>query len=171
MAKDTPYIPPHFLRYKSQADCPQRVRDTIKSILQEKESTTARYKVKPEFITVVDSDRKFVEVSESFCRLLEYRREELIGKPYDDVTAPNTNDIPTVFRLCFRQLDLAPFDRLDVRSAISRPVTTNQMAIRSSSIRRVRGMAGMPLGVAWQRIFTNSAWMMSPFSAFCGTQM
>jgi PAS domain S-box-containing protein len=99
MAEDTPYIPPHFLRYKSQADCPQRVRDTIKSILQEKESTTARYKVKPEFITVVNSDRKFVEVSESFCRLLEYRREELIGKPYDDVTAPNTNDIPTVFRL------------------------------------------------------------------------
>ena len=55
--------------------------------------------MKPEFITIVNSDRKFVEVSESFCRLLGYRREELIGKPYDDVTAPNTNDIPTVFRL------------------------------------------------------------------------
>jgi hypothetical protein len=28
-----------------------------------------------------------------------YRREELIGKQYDDLTAPGTNDIPTVFRL------------------------------------------------------------------------
>lgn len=99
MSKDTPYIPPHFLRYKPEADCPQSVRDAIKSILQEIESATAQHKVKPEFITVVNSDRKFVEVSESFCRLLGYRREELIGKPYDDVTAPNTNDIPTVFRL------------------------------------------------------------------------
>ena len=61
--------------------------------------TPTRAEVKAEFITVVNSDREFVEVSESFCRLLGYRREELIGKPYDDVTAPNTNDIPTVFRL------------------------------------------------------------------------
>jgi PAS domain S-box-containing protein len=52
---------------------------------------------------VVDSQRKFVEVSDSFCQLLGYRREELIGKPYDEVTAPNTNDIPTVFRLFMKQ--------------------------------------------------------------------
>jgi PAS domain S-box-containing protein len=58
-----------------------------------------QHEVKPEFITVIDSDRKFVQVSESFCRLLGYQPEELIGKPYDDVTAPNTNDIPTVYRL------------------------------------------------------------------------
>lgn len=98
MPKAKPYVPPHVIRYRSEADCPDSVRDAVKSIRQGLD-ITPRCEVKPEFITVVDGDRNFVEVSESFCLLLGYRREELIGKPYDDVTAPNTNDIPTVFRL------------------------------------------------------------------------
>jgi PAS domain S-box-containing protein len=98
MSEEKPYIPPHFDRYESEADDPDRVRDSVESMRQ-KLKITPQCEVKPEFITIVNSDRKFVEVSESFCRLLGYRREELIGKPYDDVTAPNTNDIPTVFRL------------------------------------------------------------------------
>lgn len=100
MSNARPYIPPHLIRYKSDADCPDWARDAIKSMRQESQSRTSpRLQVKPEFITVVDSDRKFVQVSESFCQLLGYRPEQLIGKPYDAVTAPNTNDIPTVFRL------------------------------------------------------------------------
>ena len=98
MAKDKPYVPPRFNRYQSEGDYPDWVRDAVKSMRQ-KLNITPQCEVKAEFITIVNSDRKFVEVSESFCRLLGYRREELIGKPYDDVTAPNTNDIPTVFRL------------------------------------------------------------------------
>src|SRR5580693_5015757 len=98
MSEGKPYIPPDFDRYESEADHPDGVRDFVESMRQ-KLNITPQSKVKPEFITIVNSDRKFVEVSESFCRLLGYRREELIGKPYDDVTAPNTNDIPTVFRL------------------------------------------------------------------------
>jgi PAS domain S-box-containing protein len=98
MSEEKPYIPPHVDRYESEADDPDRVRDSVESMRQ-KLKITPQCEVKPEFITIVNSDRKFVEVSESFCRLLGYRREELIGKPYDDVTAPNTNDIPTVFRL------------------------------------------------------------------------
>jgi PAS domain S-box-containing protein len=90
MAKDKPC--------QSEVDYPDRVRDAVASMRQ-KLNINPRCEVKAEFITVVNSDRKFVEVSESFCRLLGYRREELIGKPYDEVTAPNTNDIPTVFRL------------------------------------------------------------------------
>jgi PAS domain S-box-containing protein len=97
MSEGKPYVPPHFDRYESEAH-PDRERDSVTSMRQ-KLNITPQCEVKPEFITVVNSDRKFVEVSESFCRLLGYRREELIGKPYDDVTARNTNDIPTVFRL------------------------------------------------------------------------
>jgi PAS domain S-box-containing protein len=52
-----------------------------------------------EYAVVVDRDRKYVQVSDSFCKLLGYRREELIGRKYDDVTTPGTNDIPTVSRL------------------------------------------------------------------------
>jgi PAS domain S-box-containing protein len=38
-------------------------------------------------------------LSDGFCDLVGYKREELIGKQYDDLTAPKTNDIPTVFKL------------------------------------------------------------------------
>jgi PAS domain S-box-containing protein len=55
--------------------------------------------VRPEYSAVLDMDRKYVDVSERFCKLLGYRRDELIGKKYDDLTVPHTNDIPIVFRL------------------------------------------------------------------------
>jgi PAS domain S-box-containing protein len=55
--------------------------------------------VSSEYTTVVDSDRKYVDMSDSFCKLLGYKKEELIGKKYDTVTAPRTNHIPTVFKL------------------------------------------------------------------------
>jgi len=53
--------------------------------------------------TVVDLDRKYVEVSDDFCRLLGYARQELIGMKYDELTAPNTNDIEAVFGM-FKEL-------------------------------------------------------------------
>jgi PAS domain S-box-containing protein len=59
--------------------------------------------VAPQFTTLVDSERNYVRVSDSFCQLLGYSAEELIGKPFDYVTASKTNDIPTVFNL-FKQL-------------------------------------------------------------------
>jgi len=67
--------------------------------------------VRPDYTTVVDGDRKFVEVSDSFCQLMGYRREELIGIRYDDLTALGTSDIPTVFRLfCEPWLYARPMD-------------------------------------------------------------
>jgi PAS domain S-box-containing protein len=51
---------------------------------------------------VVDNDRKFVEVSDDFCQLVGYEREELLGRPYDELTAPNSIDIQKVFRLFAR---------------------------------------------------------------------
>jgi PAS domain-containing protein len=55
--------------------------------------------VRADYTAVVDGARRYVEVSDSFCQLVGYRREELIGKRYDDLTAPGTNDITAVFRL------------------------------------------------------------------------
>jgi PAS domain S-box-containing protein len=54
--------------------------------------------VRADYTAVVDGDRRYVEVSDTFCQLVGYRREELIGKRFDDLTAPGTNDIPSVFR-------------------------------------------------------------------------
>jgi PAS domain S-box-containing protein len=50
--------------------------------------------VLPEYTTVMDSNRTYVDVSDSFCKLLGYEREELVGKKYDVVTAPKTNQLP-----------------------------------------------------------------------------
>lgn len=60
--------------------------------------------VASEYRTVIDMDRRYVYVSDAFCRLVGYTREELIGARYDDLTAPETNDLRTVFNL-FCQLE------------------------------------------------------------------
>ena len=56
-------------------------------------------RVQPDYVTVVNSRRKFVEVSPAFCKLLGYTEEELIGKTYDEITVPRTNDIPLVLEM------------------------------------------------------------------------
>ena len=104
MSSGKPYIPPRFIRYGSEADYPDPAPNAVKSMRQKlAANSSASCEVKPEFVTVVDRDRKFIQVSDSFCQLLGYRREELIAKPYDNVTAPNTNDIQTVFNLFAKQ--------------------------------------------------------------------
>jgi PAS domain-containing protein len=40
---------------------------------------------------------------DSFCELLGYTSDELIGKRFDEITAPKTSDIPTIFGL-FKRL-------------------------------------------------------------------
>jgi PAS domain S-box-containing protein len=55
--------------------------------------------VQPQYLVIVDANRRYVDVSESFCKLLGYQRQELIGKKYDEFTVPGTTDIPVVFEL------------------------------------------------------------------------
>jgi hypothetical protein len=43
-----------------------------------------------------------VQVSDSFCKLLGYSRDQLVSKKYDVVTAPRTNHIPVVFELLMK---------------------------------------------------------------------
>jgi PAS domain S-box-containing protein len=57
-----------------------------------------------DYRTVIDMDRRYVYVSDAFCELLGYTREELIGMRYDDLSAPGTNDLRTIFNL-FCQLE------------------------------------------------------------------
>jgi len=97
MSKRKPYARPSFIHYESGAEYPERTRSIVKTLRHELEA--AKFEVKPQYVTVVDSDRRYVEVSDSFCQLVGYQREELVGMRSDDLTAPNTNDIPTVFGL------------------------------------------------------------------------
>ena len=56
-------------------------------------------RVTRECVTVINARRRFVEVSPSFCKLLGYSEDELIGKLYDDFTVPGTNHIPITWQL------------------------------------------------------------------------
>jgi PAS domain S-box-containing protein len=96
MPKRKPYTAPRAIRYETEEEYPEWTRSIVKTLRQELE---APFEVEPQYVTVVDRNRKYVEVSDSFCQLVGYQREELIGKQYDDLTAPNMNDIPTVFGL------------------------------------------------------------------------
>jgi PAS domain S-box-containing protein len=62
-------------------------------------SSEQSLRVKPEYVTVVNARRRFVEVSPSFCKLLGYTEDELLGRLYDDFTVPGTNHIPITWQL------------------------------------------------------------------------
>jgi PAS domain S-box-containing protein len=55
--------------------------------------------VRPQYVVIVDANRRYADVSDSFCKLLGYPRQELIGKKYDEFTVPGTTGIPVVFDL------------------------------------------------------------------------
>ena len=85
-----PYNSPRMMQYP-----PDQVAEWIVESFQKQLLLTddSRPRVAPIYTTLVDSDRRYVSVSESFCKLLGYKEEELIGKRFDEVTAPSTSDI------------------------------------------------------------------------------
>jgi PAS domain-containing protein len=69
---------------------------------RESEIPPLKATVSPEYVVLVDTNRHYRDVSESFCKLLGYERAELIGMKCDEVTAPGTSAIPIVFELFMR---------------------------------------------------------------------
>jgi CspA family cold shock protein len=92
--KKEPHVPPRLTAYDSKnvAEWVRLLREDLLSGLH----------VAPTYTTVVDHDRKYVSVSESFCELVGYKAEELIGTQYDHLTALNTTHIPTTYDLFSR---------------------------------------------------------------------
>jgi PAS domain S-box-containing protein len=62
-------------------------------------SSEQSVRIRSDVVTVINSKRKFVHVSPSFCKMLGYAEEELIGKLYDEFTVPGTNHIPITWQL------------------------------------------------------------------------
>jgi PAS domain-containing protein len=56
-------------------------------------------RIRSDIVTVINAKRKFVHVTPSFCKMLGYAEDELIGKPYDEVTVPGTNHIPITWQI------------------------------------------------------------------------
>ena len=75
MSKRKPYTPPRVIRYESEAEYPDWTGDIVLSLRQELEAP--QFEVKPHYVTVVDSDRKYVEVSDSFCQLVGTDRQAM----------------------------------------------------------------------------------------------
>jgi PAS domain S-box-containing protein len=98
MVKKKPYAQPNVSQYESPRELPSNLKSAAEALRKEAQGEYP-WQVPPDYTTVVDMDRKYLEVSDSFCDLVGYSREELIGKTYDDISAPSTNDIPIIFRL------------------------------------------------------------------------
>src|SRR5258708_34531938 len=87
------YVPPRLTAYD-----PNDLPESLNLIRED----LFRAHVPPTCTTVIDQDRKYVEVSQSFSELVGYKIEELIGTRYDHLTALNTTDIPTAHALFFK---------------------------------------------------------------------
>jgi PAS domain S-box-containing protein len=98
MAQKKPYAKPTLSRHDSLDEVPSNLKSSAEALRNEA-AQEYPLQVPPDYTTVVDMDRRYLEVSDSFCNLVGYQREELIGKTYDEISAPSTNDIPIVFRL------------------------------------------------------------------------
>jgi PAS domain S-box-containing protein len=85
------YVPPRLTEYD-----PKNVPEWLNLMHQD---FLKGANVPPTSAVVVDQDRKYVHVSKSFCELVGYEIEDLIGTRYDLLTAPNTTDIPTTYTL------------------------------------------------------------------------
>ncbi len=53
--------------------------------------------ITPPAVVEVDSERRYIAVSESACRLLGYTREELLGKTIDEISAPSGAHVRAMF--------------------------------------------------------------------------
>ena len=88
------YVPPRLTAFDPK-DVPEWLKLMHQDVLKGAH-------VPPTYTTVVDQDRKYVHVSNSFSELVGYAAEELVGTRYDHLTAPNTADIPTTYTLFSR---------------------------------------------------------------------
>ncbi len=92
--KRNPRVPPSLTVYDAKK-VPEWVNLMRRDVLE-------GARVAPTYTTVIDRDRKYIDVSENFCELVGYKTEELIGTRYDLVSARNIADIPTTFNLFLR---------------------------------------------------------------------
>jgi PAS domain S-box-containing protein len=79
-----------------------------------------------EYFAFVDRLRVYVHVSDGVCKLLGYDRDELIGKRIDDVTYPESADVPTLFHRYLH--DGAQEGRFRLRHKNGQPVLINYKA-------------------------------------------
>ena len=90
-----PYVAPKVIRQPAEVEYIAFLKNEVEPSV----GRSSKSEPGPKYLTVVDNDRKYVQVSKDFCKLVGYEEEELLGRRYDEVTASGTNDIDKVFSL------------------------------------------------------------------------
>ncbi len=98
MSYRKPFSGPSVIRHGFGNEYLAWITKNLESTTEEEGGFRQR-RTESDYVTVVNQDREFVEVSDNFCQLVGYERQELLGKQYDDLTAPNTYDIEKFVRL------------------------------------------------------------------------
>lgn len=83
-----PYYAPEVKKVERVEDLTAQQRQAVKEVMGEI----------ADLAMIVDRDRRWVSVTESFARLLGYRTMDMIGKRVDDFTVEHSVDIQFVFK-------------------------------------------------------------------------
>jgi hypothetical protein len=86
------YTPPLAIALGCKEAYPASMSDTTKKPNDSPESET-----NATCTILVGKDNSYVEVSDGFCRLVGYSREEILKMKLEDLAAPGTADITTAF--------------------------------------------------------------------------
>lgn len=89
-----PYERPRLRQVTLETFSP-KIRKELLGLLRETRTGSASEDLdEPTFFLVLNLEGTFVQVSDDVCSLLGYAHSDLVGKPIEFVTAPNTSNVP-----------------------------------------------------------------------------
>lgn len=91
--RDPRYTPPLAVELTCKAAHPASMKPSIQDHEPQPDSGTRA----PTCTILIAKDNSYLEVSDGFCRLVGYSRQELLRMKLDDLAAPGTADITTAF--------------------------------------------------------------------------
>ena len=92
-SRDPRYTPPPATELTCRAAYPASMTNTI----QQQEPSQDLRSAAPNCTILIGKDNRYLEVSDGFCRLVGYTREELLCMKLENLAAPGTADITTAF--------------------------------------------------------------------------
>lgn len=93
-AKRKKYEPPTLTPISLDILSPKVRGELARAVSETTQTTQPAGRANDQFRLVLSLEGRFKQVSQEFCGLLGYAREELLGKRIDVVTAPRTVHIP-----------------------------------------------------------------------------
>ncbi len=80
------YIPPKVIRQPADAQYLAFLKNENKTHSKALGGKlSSHWNSHQQYVTVVDHERRYIEVSDDFCKLVGYERDDLLAKKYDDL--------------------------------------------------------------------------------------